>query len=77
MLFRYAHDRNLYWLDRLYGRPAPIWILSDGSSNFGYDDLRIKGGMLVDRRGRVMLDTEDYTVVDRRGRFVLLKKRQS
>ena len=29
MLFRYAHDRNLFWLNRMYGRPAPIWVLSD------------------------------------------------
>jgi hypothetical protein len=24
LLFRYAHDRNLFWLDRLHNRPAPI-----------------------------------------------------
>jgi hypothetical protein len=75
-LYRYAHDRNLFWLDRLGGRPAPIWILSDGTSNHGYDDIRIKDETLVDRRGRLMLHTGDYTVVDRRGRFMLLKKRE-
>ena len=31
MLFRYAHDRNLFWLTRLHGRPAPIWILGDSA----------------------------------------------
>jgi hypothetical protein len=28
-LFRYAHDRNLFWADRLAGRPQPDWILWD------------------------------------------------
>jgi len=75
MLFRYAHDRNLFWLNRLPGRPLPIWILSDGTSNYGYDDLHVKDDALVDGRGRVMLRPEDYAVVDRRGRFVLLKRK--
>src|SRR5205823_2876381 len=39
MLFRYAHDRNLFWLNRLHDRPAPIWILGD-SADF-YAPLRI------------------------------------
>jgi hypothetical protein len=75
-LFRYAHDRNLFWLDRLRGRPAPIWILSDGTSNYGYDDIRVNGDELLDSRGRFMLCTTDYIVVDRRGRFELLRKRE-
>jgi uncharacterized membrane protein len=50
MLFRYAHDRYLFWLDRLHGRPAPIWILSDGNSNYGYDDIRVNDETLVDDR---------------------------
>lgn len=57
-LFRYAHDRNLYWLDRLEGRPRPIWILQDGDwpfTNFG-------------------LAAADYTVVGHDGRFTLLKR---
>jgi hypothetical protein len=29
LLFRYAHDRNLFWFDRLEGRPRPVWILWD------------------------------------------------
>ncbi len=28
-LARYAHDRNLFWADRLTGRPTPRWILWD------------------------------------------------
>jgi hypothetical protein len=30
-LFRYAHDRNLFWFDRLDRRPEPVWILWDGT----------------------------------------------
>jgi len=75
MLFRYAHDRNLFWLNRMYGRPAPIWVLSDGSSNYGYDDIHVENDMLVDRNGRCMLRLEDYTLIDRRGRFMLFRKK--
>jgi hypothetical protein len=73
MLFRYAHDRNLFWLDRLHGRPAPIWILSDGSPNFGYSQLHIEGDVVFDGENRPMLNIKDYTVVDHRGRFTLLR----
>jgi uncharacterized membrane protein len=76
MLFRYAHDRNLFWLSRLYGRPAPIWILSDGTSNYGYNRLRMEGDKVVDEHGRCMLSIKDYTLVDRRGRFMLLRKKK-
>ena len=76
-LFRYAHDRNLFWLDRLRGRPAPIWILSDGTSNYGYDDLRVKDDTLLDPRGRLMLRTTDYIVIDRRGRLYCSRKGNS
>ena len=75
MLLRYAHDRNLFWLDRMYGRPAPIWVLSDGASNYGYDSIHVEKGMLVDRNGRCMLRLEDYTLIDRRGRFMLFRKK--
>jgi hypothetical protein len=57
-LFRFAHDRNLYWLDRLKGRPRPIWILQDGEWTFTDAGLR----------------AEDYAVVGRSGKFVLLKR---
>jgi len=75
MLFRYAHDRNLFWLDRMIGRPAPMWILSDGTDNYGFDDVRVKDSVVVDRSGRCMLRINDYTLVDRRGRFMLLRKK--
>jgi uncharacterized membrane protein len=78
-LFRYAHDRNLFWLDRMIDRPAPMWILSDGTDSYGYRryGISMKDYALVDRWGRCMLRINDYTVVDRRGRFMLLKKRES
>lgn len=73
MLFRYTEGRNLFWLSRLYGRPAPIWILSDGSRNFGYGEaVHIEGDMVYDNRNRPMLCLKDYKVVDRLGRFTLL-----
>jgi len=28
-LFRYAHDRNLFWADRLAHQPEPVWVLWD------------------------------------------------
>jgi hypothetical protein len=70
-LFRYAHDRNLFWLDRLRGRPAPIWILGDSADP--YFRFRISADMIDASSGIKM---EDYTVIDRRGRFVLLKKKE-
>jgi hypothetical protein len=69
MLFRYAHDRNLFWLDRLHGRPAPIWILGDSADS--YVPFRISADTINARSGIRM---EDYTVIDRRGRFILLRK---
>ena len=70
MLFRYAHDRNLFWLNRLHDRPAPIWILGD-SADF-YAPLRISSDTINPRSG---IHIEDYEVIDRRGRFVLLRKK--
>jgi hypothetical protein len=68
-LFRYAQDRNLFWLNRLHGRPQPVWILGDSEEK--YLPLRISS----DRIGvRSEIDPEDYTLIDRRGRFLLLKK---
>lgn len=71
MLFRYAHDRNLFWLDRLHGRPAPIWILGDSADV--YAPFRISIHTINAESG---IRLEDYTVIDSRGRFVLLRKRQ-
>jgi uncharacterized membrane protein len=70
MLFRYAHDRNLFWLNRLHDRPAPIWILGD-SADF-YAPLRISSDTINPGSG---IHIEDYEVIDRRGRFVLLRKK--
>jgi hypothetical protein len=69
-LFRYAHDRNLFWLDRLQGRPAPIWILGD--SEDVYVPFRISADTINPSSGIRM---DDYKVIDRRGRFVLLRKK--
>jgi hypothetical protein len=71
MLFRYAHDRNLFWLDRLRGRPAPVWILGDSADN--YPPFSITSTMINENSG---IHLEDYTLIDHRGRFVLLRKRQ-
>jgi len=57
-LFRFAHDRNLVWLDRLKGRLRPIWILQDGEWPFTDFGLR----------------AEDYAIIGRDGRFTLLKR---
>jgi len=70
-LFRYAHDRNLFWLDRLHGRPAPIWILGDSADH--YASLRVSSDTINPRSG---IHIEDYALIDRRGRFVLLRKRE-
>ena len=59
-LFRYAHDRNLYWLDRLDGWPRPRWILADDAFK-GYEAYG--------------LDGDDYEVIERRGPFTLHRAR--
>jgi len=71
MLFRYAHDRNLFWLNRLHGRPVPIWILGDAADP--YVPFRISTDTINAGSG---IRLEDYALIDRRGRFVLLRKRQ-
>ena len=70
-LFRYAHDRNLFWLDRLHDRPAPIWMLGDTAEE--YAPLRISSDTINPASG---IHLADYTLIDRRGRFVLLRKKQ-
>ncbi len=70
-LFRYAHDRNLFWLDRLYYRPAPIWILGDSADS--YRPFRISPTTINAKPG---IRIEDYTLLDHRGRFLLLRKRE-
>jgi hypothetical protein len=59
-LLRYAHDRNLYWLDRLDGWPRPRWILADGAFR-GYEAYG--------------LDPGGYEVVERSGPFTLHRAR--
>jgi Predicted membrane protein (DUF2079) len=49
-LFRYAHDRNLFWFDRLAHRPEPVWILWDGP--YPADPLKYR---LEGRNGRFHL----------------------
>jgi hypothetical protein len=70
-LFRYAHDRNLFWLNRLYDRPAPIWILGDSADT--YPPFRISPDTINPRSG---IQIADYALIDRRGRFVLLRKKE-
>lgn len=70
LLFRYAHDRNLFWLNRLHNRPAPVWILGDNADPD--PALRIN---LDKTRGDSSIRIEDYTLIDRRGRFVLMRKK--
>src|SRR5437660_1922075 len=69
MLCRYAHDRNLFYLTWLHGRPAPIWILGDSAD--AYAPLRISSDSINAASG---IHIEDYAVIERRGRFVLLKQ---
>jgi hypothetical protein len=71
MLFRYAHDRNLFWLNRLHDRPAPIWILGDSADP--YLTLRISSDTINPVSG---IRIEDYALLDHRGRFVLFKKKE-
>jgi len=70
-LLRYAHDRNLFWLTQLRNRPAPVWILGDSADI--YIPTRISPTTINGQSG---IHLEDYAVVERRGRFVLLRKRE-
>src|SRR5437762_3430583 len=70
-LFRYAQDRNLFWLNRLHDRPRPVWILDDSEEK--YAPIRITS----DTMGvRSEIDPKDYTLIDRRGRFLLPWRKQ-
>ncbi len=70
-LLRYAHDRNLFWLTQLRNRPAPVWILGDSADV--YIPTRISPTTINAQSG---IHLEDYAIVERRGRFVLLRKRE-
>jgi hypothetical protein len=67
---RALNPRSDVRLDRLRGRPAPVWILGDSADNFA--PFRITPDAINANSGIRM---EDYAVVDRRGRFVLLRKK--
>ena len=54
------------------GRPAPIWILGDSTNSYG-SDHPLEKDMLLIVTG--VACREDYTLIDRRGRFVLLRKK--
>ena len=60
-LFRYAHDRNLFWLTRLHGRPAPIWILGDSADP--YAPFRISTRYNKSRSLEFASKTTDYLTV--------------
>jgi uncharacterized membrane protein len=63
LLFRYVQDRNLFWLNRLHDRPRPVWILRDSEKDY-FPVVRSE------------INPEDYILIDRRGRFLLLRKKQ-
>lgn len=65
MLFRYVHDRNFFCVPWLDGRPPPIWILSDKADSY----LPYKISM------DILIKSKDYTVLDCRDRFALLKRK--
>ena len=69
-LFRYAHDRNLIWYNRLRGGPQAVWILWD-----------LKGQPLGLLEHYLKTDAattlKDYDLVGETDRFVLLKRRAS
>jgi hypothetical protein len=71
LLFRYAHDRNLFWLNRLHNQPAPLWVLGDTADP--YLPLRIS---LDKTAGHSAIRIEEYTLLERNGRFVLMKKKE-
>lgn len=66
-LFRYAHDRNLLWYNRLRDRPKAQWILWDlHELPIGELDRYLKTD------GATSL--ADYSVVARADRFVILRR---
>jgi predicted membrane protein DUF2079 len=54
-LFRYVDVQNLYWIDRLGGRPRPHWILGDATFSFGRYDLPPASYELLGRDGQFVL----------------------
>ena len=70
-LLRYVHDRNFFCPDQMRGRPSPIWILGDSADS--YVPFRISADTINPSSGIRM---EDYALLGRHGRFVLLKKKE-
>ena len=66
-LFRYAHDRNLFWYNRLRGCPKPVWILWDGKA-MPLSILRIM--LKFDARTNL----SDYKLLGQADRFLLYKR---
>jgi hypothetical protein len=67
-LFRYAHDRNLFWYDRLANKPRPEWILWDRQEQ----PLSL---LWLTLKGVQGSESHEYRLVDRAGRFLLFKRK--
>jgi len=63
-LFRYAHDRNLFWYTRLRDAPRPVWILWD-------QQAQPLATLWVFLKTDVGIDLSAYELVAREGRFLL------
>lgn len=62
-LFRYADYRSFYWMDRLEGRPKPVWVLYDygqppAAAVFGDYDLIGQSGRFALFRSRILPDAK-------------------
>ncbi|HEY1792155.1 MAG TPA: DUF2079 domain-containing protein [Opitutaceae bacterium] len=62
-LFRYAHDRDLYWTDGLNGGVQPVWVLRDFEHLFSRDEAER------------LFDPTHVELVAFEGRFALYRRR--
>lgn len=67
-LFRYAHDRNLYWYDPRANQPRPDWILWDAVAN----PLAAARKPL---RPEQAVNLSDYDLIAQEGRFSLYRRK--
>ncbi|HVT73219.1 MAG TPA: hypothetical protein VHD61_08790 [Lacunisphaera sp.] len=67
-LFRYAHDRNLFWPQTLRHKPVPAWILWDTEE---MPLLALRVILLTDQQ----VDLTAYELKGRAGRFLLYRHR--
>lgn len=67
-LFRYAHDRNLYWYQTMWKNPAPEWILWDT----GEEQLMTLWVLL---KTDLNVAPSNYELKAREGRFLLLRRK--